>query len=203
MKYFFYFLSCILLCLGCQNLFQKAASSVKQQGNVNSQVDSFYDKFKQRYKLVIGYYSYNASTEMRPERRFVIGVNNESSGMQYSYFTPAVQMLNSPRREKCDSVKLSKETITTLLTEFHNTSGWDLNYNDLETPDSYCPYINNVPCFVLHGLTYRVDFIYENFAAASNLYAPERYEKECCSGNINRKKIIAIKVIFDKELKQK
>ncbi|MCP9749354.1 hypothetical protein EGI32_00035 [Ferruginibacter sp. HRS2-29] len=54
----------------------------------------------------------------------------------------------------------------------------------------------------MHGETYQAAFIYKNRQAISLLYAPDRYEKECCQGNINRQKFLAIKLVMDAAFKK-
>lgn len=188
--------------IGCQNIFLKATRTVEKQSKEITIVDSFYSDLQKRYKLIIAYYSFNASGVNSKERRFIFCYNSSSSCTGYVYSKSLIQNLNNGIESKIDSIKVDQKNSVSILNELGNPGDWDLNYNDTndDSADNFCFYQTKKQCFILHGLNYRIDFIYKTRNAISLLYAPERYEAECCQGNINRQKFIKIKLVMDSSL---
>jgi hypothetical protein len=199
-----YWIMISLLFTGCQNIFSKAGRSIEKQSKEMASIDSFYSSLQKRYTLIIAYYPYNASSAALTEQhQYVFCYNSLSACTGYIHSKPLVQNIHEQKTAQVDSINVPRDAAAAVLNEFKKSSGWDLNYNDTieDSADNYCFYKTKKPCFVLHGETYEVVFIFKHTAAVSLLYAPDRYETECCQGNINRQKFIAIKSIMESAFK--
>jgi hypothetical protein len=194
-----------LLISSCYKIFSKATRAIEKQTKQSNVTDSLYSTLQNRYKLLIAYKPYNPSSlASMDEHEYIFCFNSLSNCTGYVSTKHLVQNVNNPLPFTVDSIKISRVIATSVINEFVKSEGWNLNYDDTieDSADMYCFYKNLKPCFILHGQSYAAKFIVKKGQAVSYLYAPERYEKECCQGNINRQKFIAIKSIMDGAFKE-
>jgi len=193
-----------LLFIGCQNSFVKAGRTIQAQGSNAGFIDSFYSSLQKRYQLIVAYHAYNPSGVSLTDHRYVFAYNSITAAKGFIYTKPLVQTLNNIKENRIDSINLPHDAAEALLSQFKESKGWNLSYDDTndDSLQNDCFYITHKQCYILHGETYQAAFIYKKRQAISLLYAPDKYEKQCCSGNINRQKFIAIKSIIDGAFKE-
>lgn len=199
MPVIFFFRIIVLICLltSCNTYLQKAIKEVDKQGIQDVSADTVYRSFIDRYNLLVGYTSYKAGgTNLK--KTYNIIAFKKGVGIGYKYEIPFIISGNN-KKVIIDSIILEKEMQEKVLIELYNAQGWNMNYDDTinDAADDYCNSKSNKQCFILDGLTYNLTISTKSKVSKSNLYAPDKYETECCKGNENRIKFLKLKSIID------
>lgn len=189
------FLIVILVNYGCINKLNKAKYTIEKRGSDIVILYSFYRSLSDRFELVLSITGKNSASPNLRTKHLLIGFNNKNCvGYVITEFS-IKSLKNESKSKQIDSVLIDRRLSKEILSVFKKTDNWILDYNDTheDSADDYCFYKTPYQqCIILHGITYGLAFYTKNKYTASFLYAPERFETECCSGNINRQKFIKI-----------
>ena len=179
---------------GCITTLNKAKHTIESRGDDIVILDSFYRSLSGRFELVLSITGKNSASSNLQRKHLLVGFNNNCIGYVFTEFS--YKSLNNERDTKLiDSVLIDRKLSHAILSVFKKPDNWVLDYDDTreDSVDNYCFYKSlSRQCIILHGTTYRLAFYTKEKFIASFLYAPKRYESECCEGNINRQKFIKI-----------
>ncbi len=181
----------------CNSNVNKAIRKVNMQASSNKNSNSYYNGLINRNELIIGFRGFNASG-IKLSSVFYVMAFKDCIATAYRLEIPQI-ISNQTSMTIIDSIPVTKESAQKVLRIFRHSADWDLNYNDTEndSADDYCFNLTGKQCIVTDGLTYELSILTKTNSTLSKLYAPDRYEKVCCSGNVNRVKFLIIKNTMD------
>jgi len=181
----------------CNLNVNRAIRKVNMQASTNKNSNSYYNGLLKRNELIIGFTGFNASGIQLSSVYYVMTFK-DNNATAYRLEIPHI-ISNQTSMTITDSIPVTKESAQKVLRIFRHLAGWDLNYNDTENDnaDEYCLKLTGKQCIITDGLTYELSILTKTSSTLSKLYAPERYEKKCCSGNVNRVKFLIIKNTMD------